>query len=972
MATQTASRPSSSSSCTDPRWRHDVYLSCSGEDTPKSFTDPLHAALTRKGIGTFRFSMEEEFNSQVIFFEAIENSRFSIVVLSRKYAHSIRCLDELAKIVECMKKTGQTVLPVYYDVDQAEVQKQCENFGNASPKHFQFYIDHGEKVPSWRDALVAVANLPRWDVLDPYKTQDIELIVKVVGTELHSPSLGNPTYGRSLYQWDKESLEKKKTDAVKTSIQGLDDNERRIFLDIVCFFIGMEKERVEEILDGNDCCPSIAIENLINNSLITILDNKVMMNRLIQETGEELVRAESPGDPGKRSRLSVPDDIRNVLENNKGTKAVEGIDIDFPTFEETEWNSRAFSNMPCVRFLRIQNVGMAQGPEYLSDALTYLEWSDYPAESLPQGFQPNKLHELNLCYGNIEQIWYGIKYLYELKTINVSHSQNLTRMPDFSGTPNLEKLVFEGCISLEEIHPTIHGLKRLKLLNLKGCTSLKVLPDTMAMKSLERFILSGCSNVTKIPDFVVPMDHLSELSLDETDIEGLPLSIEHLTALTLLNLRDCKNLKCLPSDIHKLKALKSLNISGCSRLEDLPDNLGKIKCLEELDVGGTSICDLPLPIFSLENLKVLSLKGLPRKRTGPLGLLLPGLSGLSSLSVLNLSGCKFRDGTIPYDLGCLVSLALLDVSKSNCSGLPTSTKQLSKLQSVKLEDCKSLQKLPDLSSSIDFSVGSDSHPSQEKLSCSSNLFRMGDSCFNFINCSKLVGNQDCNNIVFTLLRRFLKGNRSPGCRFETIIPGSEIPEFFCQSSGYVVSMNLSQHWYKNKWMGYAVCAVFALRPYCTANMLGRWKFGIPSLGCEVKPNKLDVPGSSPFLGCREELGRIESDHLWFAFVPGEYFGTEWQNICRHLEFVFKTIGTGLEVKNCGVRLIYEQDFEDRKLIMTQSRGIVSSCEVVNRSEAAQGTIVQQSCFLRQTGGTSNSKQDDAPSGDIHLSKRSRN
>lgn len=111
--------------------------------------------------------MEEEFNSQVIFFEAIENSRFSIVVLSRKYACSIRCLNELAKIVECMKKMGQTVLPVYYDVDQAEVQKQCENFGNAFPKHLQFYIDHREKVPSWRAALVAVANLPRWDVLDP-------------------------------------------------------------------------------------------------------------------------------------------------------------------------------------------------------------------------------------------------------------------------------------------------------------------------------------------------------------------------------------------------------------------------------------------------------------------------------------------------------------------------------------------------------------------------------------------------------------------------------------------------------------------------------------------------------------------------------------------------------------------------------------------------------------------------------------
>lgn len=72
-----------------------------------------------------------------------------------------------------MEKMKQTVLPVYYDVDQAEVQKQCENFENAFYKFLQFYIDHRdysdhrEKVASWRAALIAVANLPRWDVLDP-------------------------------------------------------------------------------------------------------------------------------------------------------------------------------------------------------------------------------------------------------------------------------------------------------------------------------------------------------------------------------------------------------------------------------------------------------------------------------------------------------------------------------------------------------------------------------------------------------------------------------------------------------------------------------------------------------------------------------------------------------------------------------------------------------------------------------------
>lgn len=125
MAAEANSSPSSSSSssCRDRRWKYDVYLSCSGDDMPRSFTDPLDVALTGQGIRTFRFRNGGASNPPVIFLKAIENSRFSILVLSRKYAHSIRCLNELEKIVECRKEMGQAVLAVYFDVDPAEVQK---------------------------------------------------------------------------------------------------------------------------------------------------------------------------------------------------------------------------------------------------------------------------------------------------------------------------------------------------------------------------------------------------------------------------------------------------------------------------------------------------------------------------------------------------------------------------------------------------------------------------------------------------------------------------------------------------------------------------------------------------------------------------------------------------------------------------------------------------------------------------------
>ncbi|VVA33357.1 PREDICTED: TMV resistance [Prunus dulcis] len=925
MAAEANSSPSSSSSCRDRRWKYDVYLSCSDDDMPRSFTDPLDVALTGQGIRTFRFRNGEASNSPVIFLKAIENSRFSILVLSRKYAHSIRCLNELEKIVECRKGMGQAVLAVYFDVDPAE------------------------KVSNWSAALLVVPSLPGWHVRDRYKAQNIELIVKVLRAELRS------SLPISLHEWNSKLLEKKKSDAVKMIIQGLNDNEKRIFLDIVCFFKGMEKKRVEEILDCDGCCPCSAIEVLIENSLVTILDNKVMMDRFIQETGQEIVSAESLGERGKQSRLWLTDDILDVLRNNKGTDAVEGIDIHFPELKEAQWNEEAFSNMPCLRFLRIHGLYMTEGPIHLSNALTFLEWCGYPGKVLPQSFQPEELRELNLCSSKIERPWAGKM----LKFINVSYSRELSSTPDFSGTPNLQRLDFEGCLNLVEIDPSIALLRRLIFLSFKECTSLESLPSPIAMESLEVFILSGCSNIKKFPEFVVPMDHLLELYLDKTAIEKLPLSIGHLTALTLLKLKDCKNLRCLPSNIHKLESLKIVDVSGCSKLRKLPESLGSISCLERLDAGGTSIIDVSPSIFLLKILEALSLRGCK-------GILRLQLPPVSSLTLLNLSDCNLQQGTIPTDIGCLASLVSLDLSKNSFDRVPTGTSQLTKLQGLNVESCKNLESMPELSSNIDFSVGSAGRSSHERLSCPSNFFRMGDSCLNFVNCSKLAGNQDCNN-AFTMLRRFLKGNPCPGKKFETIIPGKELPQYFSyQREGSVVSMSLPQNWYTDKCMGYAVCAVVGFRRYRPANSLGKLRheaFGTThGLGCEVKCSKSDIPGLHPFLRCSQELSQIESDHLWISFVSCENFSTEWKNCCRHPEFSFQPYGAGLAVKKSGVRLIYQQDIEDRKLIITQSKGSASPC-----------AIVQQSDSLQEIGGTiSNSKVDDAALDNVHLSKKCRN
>nr|GEV27161.1 Toll/interleukin-1 receptor (TIR) domain-containing protein [Tanacetum cinerariifolium] len=56
--------------------------------------------------------------------EAIEDSKFFIIVFSKNYASSSWCLEELVKIMDCRKGFGHTAYPVFYDVEPTEVCKQ--------------------------------------------------------------------------------------------------------------------------------------------------------------------------------------------------------------------------------------------------------------------------------------------------------------------------------------------------------------------------------------------------------------------------------------------------------------------------------------------------------------------------------------------------------------------------------------------------------------------------------------------------------------------------------------------------------------------------------------------------------------------------------------------------------------------------------------------------------------------------------
>ena len=210
-------------------------------------------------------------------------------------------------------------------------------------------------------------------------------------------------------------------------------------------------------------------------------------------------------------------------------------------------------------------------------------------------------------------------------------------------------------------------LKKLTVLDLKGCKNLKSLPGKVEMESLKILILSDCSKIKRIPEFGENMGCVTELHLDGTAITKLPTSIGNLSSLTLLNVRDCKNLMSLPSTFFHLTWLKDLNLCGCSKLLE---NLGSG---ESVEVNGQMASSNAI----FETVKKIAFGGFqllpfyPMLRSSKsMGLLSSSLFGLSSLSNLNLSNCNLKE--IPKDIGCLFSLKYLDLSGNNFSCLPES------------------------------------------------------------------------------------------------------------------------------------------------------------------------------------------------------------------------------------------------------------------------------------------------------------
>ncbi|KAJ6383794.1 hypothetical protein OIU78_027150 [Salix suchowensis] len=191
---------------------------------------------------------------------------------------------------------------------------------------------------------------------------------------------------------------------------------------------------------------------------------------------------------------------------------------------------------------------------------------------------------------NLKSIPSGISGLKSLKKLDVSDCSELKSIPENLGkVESLEEFDTSGT-SIRLPPASFFLLKNLKVLSFNGCKRLavnltdQVLPSLSSLCSLEKLDLRACNlGEGAVPEDIGFLSSLRSLNLSKNNFGSLPRSINQLSRLEKLALKDCVMLESLPEVPLNVQKVK---LDGCLRLKEIPNPIklssmkrSEFKCL---------------------------------------------------------------------------------------------------------------------------------------------------------------------------------------------------------------------------------------------------------------------------------------------------------------------------------------------------------------------------------------------------------
>ncbi|GLJ20264.1 hypothetical protein SUGI_0368010 [Cryptomeria japonica] len=511
--------------------------------------------------------------------------------------------------------------------------------------------------------------------------------------------LGAHLYNRDLSHWKQaiQTLEYSsyygKNAILRLCYDGLEPEEKEMFLDMACLFIGGKRESVISFWEANHLCPNVGLTKLKLKSLIKLDEHdRFVMHSELRDMGRAIV-AEESAEPGKRSRLWKPEEVEPVIMEGKGTERVRCLMVSYLQ-QNVKLQTHNLQRMCTLQLLWLDGALVEGDYTKLPPDLKWVRWENCPLKYLPCEWNMKHLVVLDLSFSKgIEALWpepSNKKGPKNLKVLKLNYCTNLQVLPDLANHTSLMQLELSGCKELRELPESIGFLAELKYLDLSNCCNLIQLPNTIAnLKSLEVFFLSNCRGIRMLPDSFEDLGVLKKVKLDGMPLKNLPKSFKRLSCLEKLSLHGCHKLRSLPQTIGELKRLRYMDLNGCSSLQTLPDSVYELESLCRLDMTGCKRISFGEEIGHLVRMERLVLSNcaaiwsLPRS-----------IGQLNCLQHLNLNHCTSLF-ELPEELGNLVCLEELLLNECyNLCELPQSIGNLSCLKSLEMEETYSLACLP--------------------------------------------------------------------------------------------------------------------------------------------------------------------------------------------------------------------------------------------------------------------------------------
>nr|XP_023925986.1 TMV resistance protein N-like [Quercus suber] len=470
---------------------------------------------------------------------------------------------------------------------------------------------------------------------------------------------------------------------------------------------------------------------------------------------------------------------------------------------------------------------------------------------------------------------------------------------------------------------------------------LHVLKDNMATNAIEAIVVGYKKKDFKFEEFLEVLSKMSNLRLMIIDKVNLgfpndqrhldfpnqassqPMELVHLelrhsyleylwqgvmlsSKLKFIDLSYSKYLIRTPN-FSGVPKLEGLNLYSCHRLVEIHPSIGQLSKLRYLNLECCwSLTDLPSMSAEMQSLTVLNLQGCPRISSFPKFTRI-----MKSLSELKLGWTAIKK-VAPSSIKCLTALTLLDLSFcTDLECLPSNIHNLRSLEKLGLFGCSKLKSLPRLPSTvrvIDAKLCYSLKWSLAQVKLSSWSQPLSQWCpydergilvefkilFHFLQLQGLL----CRKTVYgTSFKREEDGSRT---EFLIIFQSCLI-----QTVRNTISIELPSNWYNSKWIGFALWASQS-NYICLSDVI---RARVIALG--------DMPQNHWAFELFTTLIRFENGIFLLYLSHDDWSATVGNGKCSQIKVIFETDKKTIDVFDCGVSLIYEQDVEEFNLTNAQ-------------------------------------------------------